>query len=480
MAKDNGGIIGVLNTPSTSLASGVWALEDQYQAKLGGTWPFPFNLGSSSARFNSGSSDYLNRTPSSTGNRRVLTYSFWCKRSALGSFYGVLAGDGASIDDFIRFDAGSSLDIGSFDGATLPYQVTTSAVFRDVSAWYHFVIAFDTTQATNTNRIKVYVNGVQQTLTGTYPTQNLDLNYNTNGTSMNVGAWAVVSQYFNGYMTEINFIDGQALTPSSFGQTDTTTGIWIPKAYTGTYGTNGFYLNFSNASSLGTDSSGNANNWTVNNLTSVDQSKDHPTNNFDTLNPLMAGTASLTYSEGNTKIVFGAPSTWYFTTSTIAVTQGKWYCEVKIDAVGGETSVGIIPMETVADQQNAPSDYMGKESNSIGYVNNGQLYKTNSVQETTSTYTTGNIIGIAFNLDGNSIQFYKNGSAVGSAITLTSGLNYAVGVSGYNNSTQSLNFGQPPYSVSGGYSDGNGYGNFTYQPPSGFLALCTNNLASNG
>jgi hypothetical protein len=434
-----------------------------------------------SARFNSGSSDELTRTFPTDGNRKTFTFSCWIKRTIIGTdqsiFFGDTAGTTNATQDSFYFNASNTLTFGGWTSGFF----TSTMLFRDVSAWYHIVVGVDSTQATSANRIKFYVNGVEQAYTSGagYPAQNADFGITKSGNHSFFGNDGQ-SGRGNGYLAETYLIDGQQLTPSSFGQTDTTTGIWIPKAYTGTYGTNGFYLNFSNASSLGTDASGNGNNFTVNNLTSVDQSKDHPTNNFDTLNPLMAGTASLTYSEGNTKIVFGAPSTWYFTTSTIAVTQGKWYCEVKIDAVGGETSVGIIPMETVADQQNAPSDYMGKESNSIGYVNNGQLYKTNSVQETTSTYTTGNIIGIAFNLDGNSIQFYKNGSAVGSAITLTSGLNYAVGVSGYNNSTQSLNFGQPPYSVSGGYSDGNGYGNFSYQPPSGFLALCTNNLASNG
>jgi hypothetical protein len=323
-----------------------------------------------------------------------------------------------------------------------------------VSAWYHIVVAFDTTQSTANDRIKVYINGTQETSFSTTnnPDQNANIGFNQASTTRIGVQGNSLSNYFDGYMAEVVFIDGQQLDPTSFGEFDTTTGIWKPKkiGQIANAGDNSFYLDFKDSSNVGKDASGLSNNFTVNNLTSIDQSTDTCVENYDTLIPLMAGTSSLTYSEGNLKIVFGASSTWYFTTSTIGVTQGKWYCEVKIDAVGGETSVGIIPMETVAAQQNAASDYMGKESDSIGYVNNGQLYKTNSVQETTSSYTTNDIIGIAFNLDGNSIQFYKNGSSVGSAITLTSGLTYAVGVSGYNSSTQSVNFGNPSFSISSG------------------------------
>jgi hypothetical protein len=245
------------------------------------------------------------------------------------------------------------------------------------------------------------------------------------------------------------------------------TGIWKPKtAPSVTYGTNGFFLKFENSGAFGTDSSGNANNFTVNG--SMTQNIDTPSNVFATLNPLMGGLSSVTYSNGNTTATFGATGTWYFTPSTLAVSQGKYYAEVKVGAVGGETSIGIIPMETVVAQQSSASDYMGKEANSIGYVNGGNIYKSNSIQESVSTYTTGDIIGIAFDLTGNSVQFYKNGTSVGSAVTLTSGLNYTVGVSGYTSSVSTA--------VASAQNPDDGIGIFEYSVPTGYKALCTKSI----
>ena len=486
MSRKNGGIIGPANTPVGGIvagaAGGVWRMNDVANFVNNSQWPkVPENI-DNSLRFDDGSSDYLNRTPSSAGNRQTCTFSAWIKRSDIVNANIVGCHSADNDNDTINIIVRSNGEL-RIVANSLNWRVL-SGLFRDVSAWYHIVVAFDTTQSTANDRIKVYINGTQETSFSTTnnPDQNANIGFNQASTTRIGVQGNSLSNYFDGYMAEVVFIDGQQLDPTSFGEFDTTTGIWKPKkiGQIANAGDNSFYLDFKDSSNVGKDASGLSNNFTVNNLTSIDQSTDTCVENYDTLIPLMAGTSSLTYSEGNLKIVFGASSTWYFTTSTIGVTQGKWYCEVKIDAVGGETSVGIIPMETVAAQQNAASDYMGKESDSIGYVNNGQLYKTNSVQETTSSYTTNDIIGIAFNLDGNSIQFYKNGSSVGSAITLTSGLTYAVGVSGYNSSTQSVNFGTPSFSISSGNSDANGHGNFEYSVPSGYYALNTSNLNTYG
>ena len=495
MSRKNGGIIGPVNTPVggllTGVAGGVWRMNDVANFVGNSQWPIgPQNI-DNSLRFNDGSSDNLTRTATTPTDNKKQTTSVWVKRSALSgsSNFGIMGFVDTSAPSNSRFHLYFYNDqLAAFykDPTITRLDLKTNRLFRDTSAWYHIVLAIDTTEGTASDRTKLYVNGVQETSfsSSDYPVQNTT--FLDSGETLQVGRLTTSDgsqQYYDGYIAEAVFIDGQALTPSSFGETDSTTGIWKPKKFGkfgGTVGANTFYLDFKDSSNVGKDASGLSNNFTVNNLTSIDQSTDTCVENYDTLVPLMAGTSSLTYSEGNLKIVFGASGTWYFTTSTIGVTQGKWYCEVKIDAVGGETSVGIIPMETVALQQNAASDYMGKESDSIGYVNNGQLYKTNSVQETTSSYTTNDIIGIAFNLDGNSIQFYKNGSSVGSAITLTSGLTYAVGVSGYNSSTQSVNFGNPSFSISSGNSDANGFGNFEYSVPSGYYALNTSNLNTYG
>jgi len=426
-----------------------------------------------SLRFDKESSAYLNKTLGTPTLATKSTVSLWFKQTRLGSpSQGLIFAGGNS--GGLNLNTTNLLQLFNAGGALRPNRV-----FRDLSAWHHVVVATDTTLNTADDRLKMYINGVQETSfqARTNPSQNAASSLGS-ATAHVIGCNNDPANYSSGYMSECVFIDGTALDPTSFGEFDEDSGIWKPKSVSGlTFGNNGFYLKFGNSGALGTDSSGAGNTFAVNNLDSTNQSTDTCTNNFCILNPLMAGTASLTYTEGNLKIVFGASGTWYFTTSTIAAIQGKWYCEVKIDAVGGETSVGIIPMETVALQQNSPSDYMGKESNSIGYVNNGQLYKTNSVQQSTSSYTTNDIIGIAFNLDGNSIQFYKNGSSVGNAIALTSGLNYVVGVSGYNSSTQSVNFGSPSYAISSGNTDGNDHGNFEYSVPSGHLALCTKNLS---
>ena len=299
MAKDNGGVIGVLNTPTTSLASGVWMLMSEYQARVSGTWPAPFNIGSSSARFNSGSSDSLSRTPASAGNRQKFTVSLWTKRSAISgsASYRLFASGSDGTECYFGNDA---LVWYYYSGSYIgQYKYQNTALFRDPSAWYHIVIAVDTTQATATNRFKMYVNGVEGSYAQTTIPQNTSTDWN-NTVAHYIGRYSASASYFyDGYMSEIYNIDGQQLDATSFGQTDTTTGIWIPKAYTGTYGTNGFYLNFSNSASLGTDSSGNGNNFTVNNLTSADQSKDHPTNNWCTLNPLFPLNDNLAFANGN-------------------------------------------------------------------------------------------------------------------------------------------------------------------------------------
>jgi hypothetical protein len=214
---------------------------------------------------------YLNRTPASASNRKTWTWSGWVKIGKAASTGLFTASTSGSNMYTIQLGVGGELNVYAYTG-TYAYFRVTSAVFRDYSAWYHFVVAFDSTQATDTNRIKIYVNGVlQSTTSGSgsgWPTLNYDGGVNNtinHQFSDNVGG----ASYFDGYLTEVNFIDGQALTPSSFGETNAVTGVWQPKKYGGTYGTNGFYLNFSDnstAAALGTDFSGNSNTWTVNNI----------------------------------------------------------------------------------------------------------------------------------------------------------------------------------------------------------------------
>jgi hypothetical protein len=428
-------------------------------------------------------STYLSKssygTPTST---KIFTWSCWFKigqsqgKGRIFDFYA----PPFSYGNGIFFTTGGELGISGGDPNNA--RRITSRVFRDPNAWYHVVGVFDSPNATAEDRLRLYINGVRETSFSASVDMNQNQDYQAFRSDVGgIGRYydtSITSEFFDGEMAHIHFIDGTVYDADTFGETDATTGIWKPKtAPSVTYGNNGFFLKFENSGAFGTDSSGNSNNFTVSGT--MTQTIDTPSNVFATLNPLMGGLSSVTYSNGNTTATFAAPSTWYFTPSTLAASQGKWYAEVKVGAVGTETSIGIIPMETVSLQQGAASDYMGKESDSIGYVNNGQLYKTNSVQETTSTYTTGDIIGMAFDLDGNSIQFYKNGSSVGSAISLTSGLNYTVGVSGYNSSSSNVNFGNGYFgttAVSSAQNPDDGIGIFEYDVPTGYRALCTKSI----
>jgi hypothetical protein len=225
---------------------------------------------SRSLRFNSADSAYLNRTPASAGNRKTWTWAGWVKRSGLGDkfLFSAYIGSGSTDNDYfgLRFVSSDQLRVG---GYSTIYRLST-AVFRDVSAWYHIVCAVDTTQGTATNRIKLWVNGSQITTFSTEnnPTQNADLGINQ-AAGHTIGREAGFASYQDGYLAEVHFIDGQALDPSSFTETDATTGQLIPKAYSGSYGSNGWKLSFSDNSTtaaLGTDTSGNGNTWTVNNL----------------------------------------------------------------------------------------------------------------------------------------------------------------------------------------------------------------------
>ena len=258
-----------------------------------------------SLRFNSGSSDYLSRTPASATNRQIFTISFWFKKVTSGVSNGILIhGQNTGNNDFsIYNNSNDKIQIFSWNASSEQFTLSTNQVLRDVSAWYHMVVACDTTQATASNRVKLYLNGSQITSfeTANYPSQNANLNYNTTDPYWIGRSYG--GTYNNKYLSEFYSIDGQALTTSSFGETDEDTGIWKPKAYTGTYGTNGFYLQFKNSASLGTDSSGNGNNFTVNNLTSIDQTTDTPTNNFATFNSLFTPDPRLLGSGVNKELI---------------------------------------------------------------------------------------------------------------------------------------------------------------------------------
>jgi len=460
--------------------------------------PSGYNL-TNSLRFRSSASAYLNRTPASAGNRRTWTWSAWVKRGDLTNFNMLFSAFSSGTGDAIGFRSSGT---GLYPNSLYFYLndltdagVYTNAVFRDPSAWYHIVLAVDTTQATSSNRIKLYINGTQQTfVSAAYPTQNYDCKINNN-VAHQIGAVNGAS-YFDGYLGEVNLIDGQALTPSSFGETSSTTGVWIPKKYSGTYGTNGFYLPFTDNSALttssnvglGKDFSGNANYWTTNNISitsgsTYDSMTDVPTltnattANYCVLNPLDKG-GTVNPKNGNLGFANTA-GTYNIVRSTVGITSGKWYFEYTIvnssSIGGGSTSAGLVRYDSVL-----AGKYLGQDTNTLGSVASGTpsllLYNgTNkALSSGLNSFSVGAVIQYAYDADAGKLWVGVNNSwdggndpSTGNTPTLSSGFAGSSGpwffaVNGLNSPDDvAVNFGQRP---------------FAYTPPTGFVRLNTFNL----
>jgi hypothetical protein len=455
-----------------------------------------------SLRFRSSASAYLNRTPASAGNRRTWTWSAWVKRGDLTNFNMLFSAFSSGTGDAIGFRSfGTALYPNSlyfYLNDLTDAGVYTNAVFRDPSAWYHIVLAVDTTQATSSNRIKLYINGTQQTfVSAAYPTQNYDCRINNN-VAHQISAVNNAS-YLDGYLGEVNFIDGQALTPSSFGQTSAITGVWQPIKYTGTYGTNGFYLPFTDNSALttssnaglGKDFSGNANYWTTNNISitsgeTYDSMTDVPTltsataANYCTLNPLWtSGTATdPTLTGGNLNVASNGGATFRRWAGTVGIDSGKYYFEVtRTDAVGlgNYFAFGV----TNANSALSTDSYSGNPTSSgataVEWVLTDRATACNTSTYTDLSGTIGTIgqndvVQICIDMGSKKIWFGKNNTFSGSPSAGTSEAfsNLAsliapiVYVNGALSSvTASINFGQRP---------------FAYTPPTGFVRLNTFNL----
>ena len=447
---------------------------------------YPYEI-DNSLRFNDGDSPYAQRTPSSAGNRKTWTLSMWFKRCD-GSDRMVLAATPGS-------DNNSTLQLilhqnGDFRFGLNSFNVFSSnELFRDVSAWYHMVFSVDSTDGTASDRVKWYVNGTRITSFAadgfSSLSQNHDFGWN-NTIAHTIGAESASSDHMNGYIAEVNNIDGQALDASYFGETNDN-GVWIPKKYTGSYGTNGFFLEFKqtgtsqDSSGIGADTSGNDNHFAVTNLAATDVTEDTCTNNFCTLNPLHKSTSDVVLSEGNLKMVSGYASGWQHAAGTMAVQNGKWYWEAKATTVSAsdKTSAGVLQFDTsdVDFIGNTNTDRSSKGISGHGAGTGGY------------TYAQGDIIMCAMDIDNNKIYWGKNGTffgtldpanGTGSTTQTVDNNNFCVpAVGGYGGSTWEMNFGVPQFSISSGNTDGK-YGNFEYAPPSGYYALCTKRLAEFG
>ena len=437
---------------------------------------------SNSLRFNDGDSPSLTRTPSSEGNRDTFTISFWLKRSVLGTRQFIINSWGGSTNDYAQIEINTSdkIVIQNIVSNSQQLDLRTNRVFRDPSAWYHIVLAVDSTQGTASNRAKFYVNGVQETSfsTETYMNQNNDTYFNDD-VAHYIGKRGDNSNYLDGYLTEFYMVDGAAKAHTDFGKFNNN-GVWIPKKYSGSYGTNGFFLEFKqagtsqNASGIGADTSGNGNHFAVSNLAATDVTEDTCTNNFATFNSLFKrASVNPTFSEGNLKVVQGSSNGIAY--STQGVSSGKWYAEIKVDDVGTATSCGIL--------EPSAYDNGNPDTQAIYYQSNGNKNNKGSASSYGASYTTGDIIGIALDVDNGTLAFYKNGASQGTAFTgLDTNTTWLIGCHGYINSGssgQSGNYGNPPFAISSGNNDGE-YGNFEYAPPSGYYALCTKRLAEFG
>ena len=450
-----------------------------------------------SLRFNDGSSDYLSRSISSTSNRRTYTISTWFKRGSMGANQKVITAGTAGQEAGLQFYDGSTentLRFYEYTGSDV-IVLAPNRLLTDPSAWYHVVIGVDTTQSTESNRVKYYLNGVQETsfATATYPSLNYDTKFNTSGQTNYIGFLGSHSAYFDGYMAETILVDGQQLDPTSFGEFDEDSPtIWKPKDVSDlTFGTNGFYLDYEDSSALGNDAAG-SNNFTVNNLTAIDQSTDTCTNNFAVLQPNLGPRYSTqTFSNGNLSVSGGAG--FEFHPSTIGMTTGKYYFEAKITTLTNFPSVGIIASHQFeTNNQDA-------QSNSQGYVMhfNGQFNNGGVVSYTGTAMSEGDIIMIAFDSGNGVIWFGLNGtwqrSATQSEIeagTTTNAIftniinagsdSYHFLVQNYGSAWDANFGGTQTYTISSGNSDSNGYGNFEYAVPNGYYSLNTKNLAEFG
>lgn len=442
-----------------------------------------------SLRLRSSASAYLSRTFGTPTDNRKFTLSLWAKRGSLGSMQTLFSAALLGNEDQIAFTASDTLRF-YLDGAG-SNDAQTTAVFRDPSAHYHIIVVCDTANATATDRAIIYVNSVRQTVTGTPFALNTVPDLNGARVHSLARYQPGASQYFDGYLSEVYFIDGQALTPSSFGQTDAN-GVWTPKQYSGTYGNNGFYLKFNSglfAGNLGLDNSGNGNDWTVNNIsvsagTTYDWMTDTPTNNYAVLNPLAGMNSSfMPTSNGNLQVSPQSVTGWQSKTATFAVSSGKWYVEfsaasITAGAQGQPIGVGFVPSSS---EFTAVGQLTGDSGRGFGFyipdTTGSQPQRRISGSNTSvgagSATATSDVFMVAFDASTGSAWFGRNGTwyagdpaaGTGASVTGLSAGEYVASVSAYRDNTfnnvPTLNFGQRP---------------FAYTPPAGFNALCTANM----
>mgnify|MGYP003148645602 CR=1 FL=1 len=453
-----------------------------------------------SCRFNPADDPTLTRSSIGTPTDvNKWTFSAWVKRGRVASDNGIMrmyaddnnyttvnvSGAGA-----IEFDNKVS---SSFDGRRM-----TDGKYLDPAAWYHYVMVYDSDNVTGDDRMITYVNGTRITAWGTDSDPGSGSASGLgSGNTMTVGSGgATGTAEWGGYLAEVALCDGQAYAASDFGEFDEDTPTaWKPKAITGlTFGAQGFYLDFEDSSDLGADVSGNGNDFTSANLDATDQATDTPVNNFCTMNPLQ-NRSLLTFSEGNNKIAGVGDGYGRGGFGTMALSAGKWYFEMNVSStIPGNTTMGICNTNGIQSQSALRFNPFGSGTEySYGYRQNGEKITADTSSSYGNTYTQNDIISCAFDITNLKIYFAKNGTwensgvptsgatGTGSAFDLQSGEDYMPAQYFDNGPTIEFNFGGcAAFTVSSGNADGNGYGDFEYEPPSGYLAICTKNIGSDG
>ena len=438
-----------------------------------------------SVRFNFADSPRLHKTPASDGNRKTFTFSWWLKRCSFGSYQPIFEAGGNWVD----FKNDDTFRVGiNATGGSSTHRVT-NRVFRDCSAWYHIVVRVDTTQGTAANRLRIYVNGVEETSMGTSAdvTQDADTDVNYDSAVQDIlqdGS----SRHFDGYAAEIVLLDGTSAAPTEFGEFDEDSPtIWKPKKVSGlNFGTNGFYLDFKDSANLGNDASGGTDLTEVN-LDATDQTTDTPTNNFATANPLMSNAEG--FAEGNLYVTDRASTdASYGACSSMGVRKGKWYMEFYMVSTGASTNLGAMPetssMTTAGDYQYQTNNFMYRSTNGNALLGNGTPSPSGGSYG--DSYTSDDIISVALDMDNQDIYFYKNGAIQDSGTAAFTSSDFVDDTfyffyqAGYNTGIVEYNFGNPIRTISSGNADANGYGNFEYAVPNGYYALCTKNLAEFG
>jgi hypothetical protein len=480
------------------VASGAIAIDDFYGASSG-----PYEI-DNSLKLEPDNSEFLTQTIG-TGNRRTATYSFWLKRTELdASSYMQVAGISPISSETVRFMFYQDhIMLENGVGGTQK-RLTTNAVYRDTSAFYHFVVAIDTTQSTAANRVKLYVNGVQETSFSTeqYPDQNFDLTIGVSGNTWRYGAYDSTYYKIAGYLAEAHYIDGTQYAASDFGEFDEDSGIWKPKEFTGTYGTQGHYLDFKDSADLGANAKGSDVNFTLNNITASDQATDTPTNNFCTMNQNSRTNGNIRTQEGGTYVTTDGGSGWCSMVATMAVGSGKWYWEALYYNNGDadDVHIGVVPANDKYIPSRQGGYYMGnvETGGSMGWdLDGGTNYNQNGSWGNPSR---GDKLMVALDMDNYKLYYGRNGTWGNSAnpangtgsvtaistywmVGLPGALDFVMpGVSVYQgNYMKGFNFGgYCAWTIASAASDANGYGTFEYAPPTGFYALCSKNLAEYG